>query len=606
MKKKPIEKVFVINPEKAPRGLRNPLMRQLVERMFALPALDRILSEGRARMQSGQNDNINDAILDGMGIQTVVSPEDLAKIPKEGPVIVVSNHPFGGIEGIVFIKILRSVRPDYKVMANYLLGLIPEMRESFIFVDPFGTKSATASNKRPLMDTIRWLKEGHILGVFPAGEVSSVDLKTRIVRDPPWSTSIAAIARKTGATVVPMHFMGRNPKFFQCAGLVHPRLRTALLPRMLSRLRGKEITAFIGSPITPAEIAKIPTDAELIKYFRLRSYALEGRADPRKRTLFPKVRRRHRPSKLEPIISETPVEEIEAAIAALPKDAYLLSGGGLDVYFTQLPVDSPIMREIGRLREIAFRAVGEGTGRETDTDVFDPYYHHLFLWHAKDRRIVGAYRLGLAPEIVKRFGVEGLYTHTLFRYNHKLLDKCQPCIELGRSFVRPEYQRAFAPLLLLWKGIGEFVGRHPEYSNLFGPVSITAAYRDASRNMLLRSLRLSNFANELTRFVRPRNPPRKMRKAEWKAMEYEDMLADTDVVGNIISDIEKDRKSIPVLIRQYIRMGGRILAFNVDPDFSDVVDGLILVDLRRTEPRARAHYMGAEPDRKFREYHHLP
>ena len=607
MNKKQIEKVFVINPEKAPIGLRNLFSRRLVEHMVGLPKLDRIVADARALISSNEGMNFNDALLDGMGVKTEVLEEDLAKIPKTGPVIVVANHPFGGLEGVVFLKILGMVRPDFKVMANYVLSAVPEMRQNFIFVDPFGSAEAKSANRRPLMDTIRWLKDGHILGAFPAGEVSSVDLKSRIVRDPPWSTTIAAIARKTGATIVPMHFMGRNPRFFQCAGVVHPRLRTVLLPRMMSRLRGHSVTAFIGTPITPSEIAKIPDDKELTKYMRLRSYSLEGRADPKKRTVFPRfLKRKAASSPQMEVIGETPTEAIEAEIARFPEEAFLLSGSGLKVYITRLGADSAILRELGRLREITFRSVGEGTGRETDTDVFDPYYHHLFLWHETDRKIVGAYRLGLTPEIMAKFGVEGLYTHTLFRYNAKLIKQIQPCIEMGRSFVRPEYQRAFAPLLMLWKGIGTFIGRHPEYTTLFGSVSITAAYRDSSRNMLLRSLRLSNFSNELTRLVKPRNPPRKGRKAEWKNPCYDDLLSDTDLVGNLIADIEKDHKSIPVLIRQYIRLGGQILAFNVDADFSDVVDGLIMVDLRKTEARARAHYMGTEANKQFCAYHNLP
>ena len=338
---------------------------------------------------------------------------------------------------------------------------------------------------------------------------------------------------------------------------------------------------------------------------RLRSYALEGRA-PAKRGLLRLPRRKKAASgPLEEIIPETPVEEIERAIAALPADGFLLSGSGLDVYLAKLTHDNPIMREIGRLREITFRAVGEGTGRATDVDVFDPHYRHLFLWDPKARRIAGAYRLGLAPEIIPALGVEGLYTHTLFRYSRDLIDRCQPCIKMGRSFVRPEYQRAFAPLMMLWKGIGAFIARNPEYHSLFGPVSISAEYRDESRNLLLRSLRLSNFAGELSRFVKPLRPPRRGRRAEWKGKDYEEMIANTDLVGSIISDLESDKKGIPILVKQYLKLGGRILAFNVDPDFGDCVDGLILVDLRRTDPKVLVHYMGADAVAVFRAHHHL-
>ena len=599
------DKVFKIDPASAPRGLRNPVSRFLVEHAVGLPKLDRIIDDARAVLARGEETEFVPAVLRGMNMVVEVSEEDIAQIPKTGPVILVSNHPFGGIEGVVLMDILRRARPDYKVMANYILSAIPEMRKDFIFVNPFGSAAAARENIRPLLESVKWLRDGHAIGVFPAGEVSSIDLKRRLVRDPPWSETIAALARKTGATVVPMHFCGRNPALFQLAGLVHPRLRTVLLPRMTARQKRRTITAYVGKPISPGEVARTENDARLTSLMRLRSYALEGRAPDKKKFFRLPKKRKAGPGKAEEIIPETPREEVEKAIAALPPECFLLSGSGLDVYLATLPPENPVMREIGRLREITFRAVGEGTGRPTDVDVYDPHYRHLFLWDPGERRLVGAYRLGLVPEILPRFGVDGLYTHSLFRYSAKLLDKCGPSIEMGRSFVRPEYQRAFAPLMMLWKGIGAFIARNPQYHSLFGPVSISAAYRDESRNLLLRSLRLSNFAGELARFVRPPRPPRRGRRAEWKGKDYESLVANTDLVGSIISDLESDKKGIPVLVKQYLKLGGRILAFNVDPDFGDCIDGLILVDLRRTDPKVRAHYMGAEADARFREYHGL-
>ncbi len=599
--KRKTDRTFVIDPAIAPRGLRNSVTRRLVESAVGFPKLDRIINDARALVASGEEENFNAAILKGMGITVELSDTDIANIPKTGPAILVSNHPFGGIEGVVLLEILRRARPDFKVMANYFLSIIPEMRSDFIFVNPFGSSAAARQNIKPLLESVRWLREGHILGVFPAGEVSSIDLKRRIVRDPPWSETIAALARKTGATVVPMHFCGRNANYFQLAGLVHPRLRTVLLPRMTARQRRRTITAYIGKPISPGEVARSANDAELTALMRFRSYALEGRA-PAKKRLFSLPRRRKTASgggAQAQIVAETPREELEAALRALPADNFLLNGSGFDVYVARLDPSNPIMREIGRLREITFRAVGEGTGLATDIDVYDPHYRHLFLWDPAEKRLAGAYRLGLSGEIMPRFGVGGFYTHSLFRYSGKLIARCAPCIEMGRSFVRPEYQRAFAPLMMLWKGIGAFIARHPEYHSLFGPVSISASYRDESRNLLLRSLRLSNFAGELSRFVKPLHPPRRGRRAEWKGKDYERLVANVDLVGSVVSDLEADRKGIPVLIKQYLKLGGRILAFNVDPDFSDCVDGLILVDLRRTDPKVRAHYMGAEADAAF-------
>ncbi|MGI5868816.1 MAG: lysophospholipid acyltransferase family protein [Kiritimatiellia bacterium] len=606
MNQKKDDRVFKIDPATAPVGMRNPIARRIVERAVGLHKLDKILSDGRRIHEEDASRHFCDDILLGMDVQVVVPDEDRGRIPRTGPVIVASNHPFGGIEGVVMLSILNSVRPDAKVMANYLLQLIPEMRDMFIPVNPFGSSKAAKQNIKPLLETMKWLRDGHVLGVFPSGEVSSIDLRSGSVRDPAWSTTIAGIARKTGATIVPMFFAGRNPALFQIAGLVHPRLRTVMLPTMTSKKTSSTIEVFIGSPIAPAEVAKFKDDEDLTKYMRLRTYSLAGRAtkSPRHRLLRLRRLRKQAANVPEEILAETPVEAIEADIATLPPEAHLLDGAGLQVFIAKLPESSAILREIGRLREITFRAVGEGTGRKIDIDVFDSHYHHLFLWNTKNRQVVGAYRLGLADEIVARFGVRGLYTNTLFKFNEKLLRRFQPAIELGRSFVRPEYQRNFAPLLFLWKGIGAFIGRNPQYANLFGPVSITADYRDTSRNMLLRSLRLSNFSTELSRFVKPRRKPRKSKvREEWQNPDFQPFISDVDEVSTIIQDIEKDGKGIPILIRQYLKLGGKILAFNLDTDFSDVVDGLILIDLRKTDPRTRARYMGDEADGLFREHH---
>lgn len=254
MKKPKKEKIFTINPKAAPPGFRNRFSRYLVEKAVGFPKLDRIIHEARDQLASGKASTFCEAVLAGMKVKLEISEEDLAKIPKTGPVVVVSNHPFGGIEGVAFIRILEQVRPDYKVMANYFLDAIPEMRPMFIFVNPFGGANALRQNVKPLAESVRHLKEGHVMGVFPSGEVSSVDLKTRLVRDPPWTPMVASLARKTGATIVPLHFAGRNPGFFQAAGLVHPRLRTVLLPRMTARKRGGTISAFVGAPMKAPKV----------------------------------------------------------------------------------------------------------------------------------------------------------------------------------------------------------------------------------------------------------------------------------------------------------------------------------------------------------------
>jgi len=302
-----------------------------------------------------------------------------------------------------------------------------------------------------------------------------------------------------------------------------------------------------------------------------------------------------------PIVAAVPCERLEAEIASLEADALLLDAGRLRVYCAPSSCLRVTMEEIGRLREVTFRAAGEGTGNATDLDRFDGHYLQLFAWDAVDRRVVGAYRLGLTDRILARFGKRGLYTQTLFHYDDALIARLTPGIELGRSFVRVEYQRDWAPLMLLWRGIARFVEREPRYAVLFGAVSISSAYEGASRALMVRYLMEHRFDADLARYLRPVNP------YEHPALETArggTRCATTiEDLSRRVADIERDRKGVPVLLRQYLRCGGKMLGFSTDERFGGVLDGLVLVDLRNADPHILARYMGAEASRKFLAHH---
>lgn len=598
--------VFRINAD----AIANPVARGTVK--LARGLLERTLCFGEL------NDYYRDAgrldpsqsfatrVLRSMNVTWRIASGGEDQIPREGPLVVVANHPFGGIEGMLLTSLMEKTRPDTRVMVNYLLSVIPDFRDQFIFVDPFGTKEAVRSNIRPVKECLCWLKGGGALGVFPAGEVSSVDIRSGKVRDPAWSPMVAGLVRKTRATVLPVFFAGHNGPIFNLAGLIHPRLRTLMLPMELVNKNGRELTVHIGRPVTWGEMEEYADDRDLIQYLRLRTYILEEREPAKKRYLPFLHRRRGKPhaGAEAPIAPPQPRDAVAAEVAALPPECLLLSSGETDVFCSGAERIPTVLKELGRLREETFRAVGEGTGTPCDLDRFDEYYLHLFLWNRVKGEIAGAYRMGLADEIVASKGPGGLYTRTLFRFDERLLSHIQPAIELGRSFVRLEYQKAYTPLLLLWKGISAFIAKNPRYTHLFGPVSITNEYRDASRNLMLRSLRLSNFEGELARFVRPRRPPRPPRRAEWNLPDFHPYIDNIELVSKLVQEIESDgRKGIPILIRQYLKLGGRILAFNVDPDFSSVVDGLISVDLLRCDHKVIARYMGADQAAAYFGFH---
>ena len=594
-RKKPGTRVFKIETDK----IANPLMRVgvgltrgIIEHTLCFSELNR-LYEDTTDPNGDTSLSFARHALQACNVTWEVQTSGDNPVPAEGPVVLVANHPFGGIEGLLLLALMEDYRDDFKVMANYILAMMPDARDHFIFVDPFGTKRAAAANIRPLKECLSWLRQGHALGIFPAGEVSSVDLTTGKVRDPAWSASVASIVRRTQATVVPVFFDGQNGPLFNMMGLIHPRLRTIMLPKQLVNKQGSNLTIQIGQAIPWKDMEEYATDEQLIQYLRLRTYILAERKDaPRAPKLIrlPRLRR----CKLEAIIPQGDVETMAREFAALPESQTLLTAGEMRVCYARAPQIPAILQEIGRLREITFREVGEGTGKAIDLDRFDDYYLHLFVWNTDKREIVGAYRLGLADEIMAEKGVKGLYTHTCFRFTSRLMEQLQPAIELGRSFVRPEYQKAFQPLLLLWRGICAYIVRNPRYHHLFGPVSITNEYRDASRNLLLRSLRLTNFEHELARLVKPRKRPRRPRRAEWNLPDFHPYIDNLELVTKLIQEIESGEKGIPVLLRQYLKMGGRLLAFNVDPAFNFALDGLISVNLLKSDPRILRRYMGAD------------
>jgi putative hemolysin len=505
------------------------------------------------------------------------------RIPVTGAVVITANHPFGGLDGLAAITAIARRRRDLRILANPELAQIPQLGSLIIPVDPFGGPRAMRANVAGMRKALRWLETGGALLVFPAGEVSHLDLRTWSVTDPPWSATAARLIRLSGCAAVPMYFAGSNSALFQLAGFVHPRLRTLLLPHELGNKIGARLDARIGEPLAPAKLKSFESDADLAAHLRLKTYLLSGDdADPSVRMPVERA--------LEPIAPAVEQELLTREIEALPEEALLVDAGRMRVYCAPTARIPWTLQELGRLRELTFRAVGEGTGRSADIDVFDDYYEHLFIWNTQTCEIVGAYRLGRTDDISRRFGKRGLYTSTLFDYNDLFLTLLGPALELGRSFVRIEYQKSFAALLLLWKGIGEYVGRNPRYCRLIGPVSISNDYRPLSRELLVEFLRKRNLDRVGRTFVRPKQPFRGRFSVRSLGGNAE-ALGDIEALSTVVADLEPDGKGAPVLLRQYLKLGGRMLGFNVDPEFGNSLDCLVLVDLRKTNPRVLRKYM---------------
>jgi putative hemolysin len=584
------------------------LLSKPLELALRFPALNRIYAQ--CDVDLSNPDRFVDSALRALGVRfSIAHAEQLERFPRSGPVILVANHPFGVVEGMIVAQILRRIRPDVKIMANHLLRRVREMERLLIYVDPFGTDKSARSNYGPLRETVRWLRDGGVLAMFPAGQVSHLYVHRRAVIDPPWSATVGRLVQRTGASVVPVFFAGRNGALFQLAGLVHPLLRTLMLPSELINKRKREISLCIGGVIPPSTLKTFESPEDLTSYLRVRTYLLgavqqENATQPEGTERLPTSLSRRQPT-LAPIAAAGDPAEIAAEVARLPESACVVDAREFAVYVARGNTLQAVLREIGRLREVTFRRATEGTGKPLDLSSFDDYYLHLWVWNKRKQEIVGAYRLGLMDEILERHGVSGLYTSQLFRFKRGLLDRIHPAIELGRSFVREEYQKSYSSLMLLWKGIGHFLVRNPRYRYMFGPVSINSEYLSISQHMIMAFLKSHTHLPDLARFIKPRRPPRRRPPAQWEPRLASRVLTDIEDVSTLVSEIETDQKGVPVLLRQYLKLGAKLLAFNVDPEFGYVLDGLMLVDLAHTDRRVLEYYMGREGLATFRAHHGL-
>lgn len=531
-----------------------------------------------AAAQPKQGPEFVDAILKGMGVDIEFDERDLKNIPTQGGFIAIANHPYGGVEGMVLLKILCMVRPDAKVMANFILKKIPNLSNYFIAVNPFENIEHSSSISG-LKNTLELLSQGTPIGIFPAGEVSTFKLETQRVTDRLWHPVVGKIIAKAKVPVVPIYFHGNNGLLFNLLSFIHPTLRTAKLPSELFNKQGQTIKLRIGKPINIQDIAYHGNSGKLLNYLRAKTYALgTGMVEHKKifnpRNLF-KIKVRP-----EPLVAEVPVEILEKEIAGLREEYCIWKEKNYDVYIAPATHLPNIITEIGRLREITFREVGEGSNKSIDLDKYDIYYHHLFIWDTDKKAIVGAYRIGKGDEIFYSMGKRGFYTAELFSIRSQFTPILKRSLELGRSFIRKEYQQKPLPLFLLWKGILKYLIDNPRYRYLIGPVSISNSFSKFSKSLIVDYINKHHFDHDLALYVKPR----KKFKVDFSQID-KDLLMEGEnsfrTLDNIISEVETRNMKIPVLLRQYIALNAKIICFNIDPKFADCLDGFLVLDLEK-------------------------
>jgi putative hemolysin len=543
------------------------------------------------------------AILDEFQIKFEIPEEDLKRLPKDGAYITISNHPLGGIDGILLLKLMLEREPNFKIIANFLLHRIEPMKPYIMPVNPFETHKDAKSSTVGLKETFRHLSDGKPLGMFPAGEVSTYK-DGKIVVDKEWEEGAIKVIRKAQVPVVPIYFHAKNSRFFYHLSKISETLRTAKLPSELFSQKDRVIKVRIGKPISVAEQNEYETLEAYSEFLRKKTYMLANAFD-KESSFLQQAQNLKIPKSPKKIATPSDTEKMIKEIEALRKDdSRMLQSKNYEVFFTEATKIPNILHEIGRLREVTFREVGEGTNESIDIDKYDKYYHHMFLWDSDTRQIAGAYRMGLGSEIFSKYGIDGFYLQELFRFEPELFDMMSKSIEMGRAFITKDYQQKPMPLFLLWKGIVHTTLRYPEHKFLIGGVSISNQFSDFSKSLMIEFMKSHYYDPYVAQYVYPRKEYKVKLKDADKDFVFEEAEADLNKFDKIIDEIEPGSLRLPVLIKKYIKQNARVIAFNVDPLFNNAVDGLMYIriaDLPESTVKPVMEEFQAELERRLAE-----
>ncbi|MFM9989485.1 GNAT family N-acyltransferase [Flavobacterium sp.] len=542
------------------------------------------------------------AILDEFQIKFEIPEEDLKRLPKDGAYITVSNHPLGGIDGILLLKLMLEREPNFKIIANFLLHRIEPMKPYIMPVNPFEDHKDAKSSVIGIKETLRHLRDGKPLGMFPAGEVSTYK-DGKIMVDKPWEEGAIKVIRKAQVPVVPIYFHAKNSRFFYFLSKISDTLRTAKLPSELLTQKDRVIKVRIGKPISVAEQNEHETIEAYSEFLRKKTYMLANAFEKESKLLtVPSLKLPKNPKE---IVTGANREKMIVEIDTLrEKGDRLLESKNYEVFFAEAKDIPNVLHEIGRLREITFREVGEGTNESIDIDKFDKHYHHLFLWDSEAKVIAGAYRMGLGSEIFAKYGIDGFYLQDLFRFEPELYDMMSKSIEMGRAFIIKDYQQKPMPLFLLWKGIVHTTLRNPEHTFLIGGVSISNQFSDFSKSLMIEFMKSNYYDPYVAQYIHPKKEYKVKLKDADKDFIFNEAEADLVKFDKLIDELEPGSLRLPVLIKKYIKQNAKVVAFNVDPLFNNAVDGLMYIrisDIPESTMKPVMEEFQAELERKLAE-----
>jgi putative hemolysin len=571
------EPMALINPKDILKA--NPALNYLGDEYFARFLMYILRFRRLNKLYAGIEDKSGlefvDEVIKLLELKIGYEETELKRIPSEGPAIVVANHPLGGLDGLLLIKMISGFRTDIKILGNQLLGKIEPVSAFFVDTNPFEVETDSEESAfSGLKESMTHLRNGGILCIFPAGESNPTNI-SNLVTDRIWRYPIIRFIKRMEVPVIPVHFQTDSSRLFKIMSQIHPRLKEARLPAELFHRRNKSIAVRIGNQIKKADQDQFTDIYQYGRYLRAKTYGMSTPIEV-KRFFNYSLRASVKPLQIVDPVSR---EEILKEIQELRHDHLLFKLEDYSVFAAPSREIPHILNEIGRLREITFREVGEGTNQSIDIDEFDLYYHQLFIWDDRAERIVGAYRIGLGREIVEQYGKRGFYINTLFRIDDTIEGILSQSMELGRSFVVKDYQKKPMPLFLLWKGILYFMLKSTDYRYLIGPVSISNNYSRISKDLIIRFILENHFDWRLSQRIKPRNSYKFHSDDPNINILMESAGRDINKLDKTIRDVDALNSGLPVLLKKYIKLNAKIVCFNVDPKFNNCLDGLIMLDI---------------------------
>ena len=539
----------------------------------------KIVHEDSINQFLSQNEHLKgfefvDAVLDYFDFDYTVSSSDLQNIPSSGKVVIIANHPLGGLDALCLLRLISQVRKDVKIVANDFLVGFEALNSLLIPIDNYKLRQS----KNDIKKIYEALNNEEAIILFPAGEVSRATPKG--IKDPAWNKGFLNFAQNSNAPILPIFLDAKNSKTFYTISVINKTFSTLLLSHEMFNKKSKRIAIKVGQIIPNENITPKGIDKKfLLNLYRKHLYSLKKG----KKSFF----------ETQSAIAH-PVSRIDLLNELKRSKLIGQTSDGKKIFLYDYVEDSIVLKELGRLRELSFRKVGEGVNKKRDTDKYDIYYQHIILWDENDLEIVGSYRIGNSDFIFKNIGVKGFYSNNLFKYNEEFTPYLKNSIELGRSFVQPKYWGTRA-LDYLWFGIGAYLKSNPNIKYMFGPVSMSASFPTVAKDMMI--FYYSHYFKEEVNLVEGKTPYQYSNNiSEIKELfDLEDKKKDFKFLKSALSSIGV---TVPTLYKQYSEItedgGIKFLSFNIDKNFGDCIDGFILVEVDKIKDSAKKRYINKE------------